>query len=205
MTDTQAEGQEVMEQEQIETHKTIMGSESGSFNIEQTLKEFSSGVDKCAGWVHKTSISSMDEKAMEGVLNGIGSVLAGGSFQVSACGSIPLHGLDDHYFGLRFGEIYRDDDCVHGDIEASLVLSVENGECTSATLTIKDDDGSILMERRLDNGLTSAEVDVQPHKGIIDVGSENGRKFAQKVALAGSLRGMIILDEDYGAIFRDAL
>lgn len=51
----------------------------------------------------------------------------------------------------------------------------------------------------------SAEVDVQPHKGIIDVGSENGRKFAQKVALAGSLRGMIILDEDYGAIFRDAL
>lgn len=158
MTDTQAEGQEVMEQEQIETHKTIMGSESGSFNIEQTLKEFSSGVDKCAGWVHKTSISSMDEKAMEGVLNGIGSVLAGGSFQVSACGSIPLHGLDDHYFGLRFGDIYRDDDCVHGDIESSLVLSVENGECTSATLTIKDDDGSILMERRLDNGLTSGEV-----------------------------------------------
>lgn len=51
----------------------------------------------------------------------------------------------------------------------------------------------------------SAEVDVQPHKGIIDVGAENGRKFAQKVALAGSLRGMIILDEDYGAIFRDAL
>ena len=51
----------------------------------------------------------------------------------------------------------------------------------------------------------SAEVDVQPHEGIIDVGSENGRKFAQKVALAGSLRGMIILDEDYGAIFRDAL
>lgn len=51
----------------------------------------------------------------------------------------------------------------------------------------------------------SAEVDVQPHKGIIDVGSENGRKFAQKVALAGSLRGMIILDEDHGAIFRDAL
>ena len=51
----------------------------------------------------------------------------------------------------------------------------------------------------------SAEADVQPHKGIIDVSSENGRKFAQKVALAGSLRGMIILDEDYGAIFRDAL
>lgn len=51
----------------------------------------------------------------------------------------------------------------------------------------------------------SAEVDVQPHKGIIDVGSENGRKFAQKVALAGSLRGTVILDEDYGAIFRDAL
>ena len=40
---------------------------------------------------------------------------------------------------------------------------------------------------------------------VIDVGSENGRKFAQKVALAGALRGMIILDEEYGAIFRDAL
>lgn len=51
----------------------------------------------------------------------------------------------------------------------------------------------------------SAEVDVQPHKGIIDVGSENGRKFAQKVALAGSLRGTVILDEEYGAIVRDAL
>lgn len=51
----------------------------------------------------------------------------------------------------------------------------------------------------------SAEVDVQPHRGIIDVGSESGRKFAQKVALAGSLRGAVILDEDYGAIVRDAL
>lgn len=51
----------------------------------------------------------------------------------------------------------------------------------------------------------SAEVDVQPHKGIIDVGSENGHKFAQKVALAGSLRGTVILDEEYGAIVRDAL
>lgn len=51
----------------------------------------------------------------------------------------------------------------------------------------------------------SAEVDVQPHKGIIDVGSENGRKFAQKVALAGALRGTVILDEDYGAIVRHVL
>lgn len=51
----------------------------------------------------------------------------------------------------------------------------------------------------------SAEVDVQPHKGIIDVGSENGRKFAQKVALAGALRGAVILDEDYGAIVRHVL
>ena len=51
----------------------------------------------------------------------------------------------------------------------------------------------------------SAEVDVQPHEGIIDVGSENGRKFAQKVALAGSLRGTVILDEEYGAIVRHVL
>lgn len=49
----------------------------------------------------------------------------------------------------------------------------------------------------------SAEVDVQPHRGIIDVGSESGRKFALKVFLAGSLRGTVILDEDYGAIVRD--
>lgn len=51
----------------------------------------------------------------------------------------------------------------------------------------------------------SAEVDVQPHRGIIDVRSESGRKFALKVFLAGSLRGTVILDEDYGAIVRDAL
>lgn len=51
----------------------------------------------------------------------------------------------------------------------------------------------------------SAEVDVQPHEGIIDVGSESGRKFALKVFLAGSLRGTVILDEDYGAIVRDVL
>lgn len=51
----------------------------------------------------------------------------------------------------------------------------------------------------------SAEVDVQPHEGIIDVGSENGRKFAQKVALAGSLRGTVILDEEYGVIVRHVL
>lgn len=158
MTDTQAEGQEVMEQEQIETHKTTMGSESGSFNVEHLLKDFSIGVDKCAGWVHKMSISSMDEQAMTGVLNGTVSVLAGGSFQVSAQGSIPLHGLDDHYFGLRCGEIYRDDECVHGDIEASIVVDVEDGTCTSATLMIKDDDGSVLIERKLDGSLTSGEV-----------------------------------------------
>jgi hypothetical protein len=51
----------------------------------------------------------------------------------------------------------------------------------------------------------SAEVDVQIHKGIIDVGSENGRKFAQKVALAGALSGTVILDENYGSIVRDTL
>ena len=51
----------------------------------------------------------------------------------------------------------------------------------------------------------SAEVDVQPHEGIIDVGSENGRKFALKVFLAGSLRGTVILDEEYGVIVRHVL
>ena len=139
-----------MEQEQIETHKTTMGSESGSFNVEILLKEFSIGVYKCAGGVHKTSISSMNEKAVDGVLFGMASVLAGGPFQVSAYGRIPLHGLDDHYFGLRFGEIYGDDECVHGDIEASIVVDIDDGACTSATLITKDDDGSVLMESKLD-------------------------------------------------------
>ena len=147
-----------MEQEQIETHKTTMGSESGSFNVEHLLKEFSIGVNKCAGGVHKTSISSMNEKAVDGVLFGMASVLAGGPFQVSAYGRIPLHGLDDHYFGLRFGEIYGDDECVHGNIEASIVVDINDGECTSATLMTKDDDGSVLLERKLDEGLSSGEV-----------------------------------------------
>ena len=147
-----------MEQEQIETHKTTMGSESGSFNVEHLLKEFSIGVHKCAGGVHKTSISSMNEKAVDGVLFGMASVLAGGPFQVSAYGRIPLHGLDDHYFGLRFGEIYGDDECVHGDIEASIVVDIDDGACTSATLITKDDDGSVLMESKLDEDLISGEV-----------------------------------------------
>ena len=135
-----------------------MDSESSSFNVEHVLKEFSIGVSKCAGWVRKTSIYSMDKKAVTGVLFGTGSVLTGGSFQVSAQGSIPLHGLDDHYFGLRFGEIYGDSECVHGDIEASIVVDVGDGACTSATFMTKDDDGSVLLERRLDGGLTSGEV-----------------------------------------------
>lgn len=135
-----------------------MGSESGSFNVEHLLKEFSIGVNKCAGGVHKTSISSMNEKAVDGVLFGMASVLAGGSFQVSAYGRIPLHGLDDHYFGLRCGEIYGDDECVHGDIEASIAVDVEDGACTSAVFALKDDDGSVLMERKLDNNLASGEV-----------------------------------------------
>ena len=147
-----------MEQEQIETHKTTMGSESGSFNVEHLLKEFSIGVNKCAGGVHKTSISSMNEKAVNGVLFGMASVLAGGPFQVSAYGRIPLHGLDDHYFGLRCGEIYGDDECVHGNIEASVVVDIDDGECTSVTLMTEDDDGSVLMERKPDEGLTSGEV-----------------------------------------------
>ena len=135
-----------------------MDSGNSSFNVEHLLKEFSIGVNKCAGGVHKTSISSMDEKAVTSVLLGAVSVLAGGSFQVSAYGRIPLHGLDDHYFGLRCGEIYRDDECVHGNIEASIVVDIDDGECTSATLMTKDDDGSVLLERRLDGGLTSGEV-----------------------------------------------
>ena len=135
-----------------------MGSESGSFNVEHLLKEFSIGVSKCAGGVYKTSISSMDEKAVNGVLFGMASVFAGGSFQVSTYGRIPLHGLDDHYFGLRFGEIYGDDECVHGNIEASIVVDINDGECTSATLITKDDDGSVLLERKLDKDLTGGEV-----------------------------------------------
>ena len=130
-----------------------------SFNVEQLLEEFSSGVDKCAGGVHKTSIRSIDEKAMAGVLFGTDSVLAGGSFQVSAYGRIPLHGLDDHYFGLRCGEIYGDNECVHGNIEASIVVDIDDGECTSATLATRDDDnGDVLIEQRLGSTPTSIEV-----------------------------------------------
>jgi hypothetical protein len=146
------------EQTQDNYMSTTNSNEGISVSTEQLLKEFSSGVNKCAGGVHKTSIRSIDEKAMAGVLFGTDSVLAGGSFQVSAYGRIPLHGLDDHYFGLRCGEIYGDDDCVHGDIEASIVVDIDDGECTSATLITKDDDGSVLLERRLDGGLTSGEV-----------------------------------------------
>lgn len=145
-------------QEKIETRETAMGSENSSFNVEHILKEFSIGVNKCAGGIRKTSISSMDEKAVNDVLFGTVSVFAGGSFQVSTYGRIPLHGLDDHYFGLRCGEIYGDDECVHGNIEASIVVDINDGACTSATLTIKDDDGSVLLERKLDGGLTSGEV-----------------------------------------------
>lgn len=134
------------------------GNKISSLNVGHLLKEFSIGVSKCAGGVHKTSISSMNEKAVDGVLFGMASVLAGGPFQVSAYGRIPLHGLDDHYFGLRFGEIYGDDECVHGNIEASVVVDIDDGECTSVTLMTEDDDGSVLMERKLDEGLTSGEV-----------------------------------------------
>lgn len=147
-----------MGQEQVKAQETTMGSDRSSLNVEQLLEEFSSGVNKCAGGVHKTSISSMNEKAVDGVLFGMASVLAGGPFQVSAYGRIPLHGLDDHYFGLRFGEIYGDDECVHGNIEASIVVDINDGECTSATLMTKDDDGSVLLERKLDEGLSSGEV-----------------------------------------------
>jgi hypothetical protein len=148
----------MMGQEQVKVQEITMGSESGSFNVEHLLKEFSIGVNKCAGGVHKTSISSMNEKAVDGVLFGMASVLAGGSFQVSAYGRIPLHGLDDHYFGLRCGEIYGDDECIHGNIEASVVVDIDDGECTSATLMTKDDDGSVLMESKLDEDLISGEV-----------------------------------------------
>lgn len=147
-----------MGQEQVKAQEITMGSDRSSLNVEQLLEEFSSGVNKCAGGVHKTSISSMNEKAVDGVLFGMASVLAGGPFQVSAYGRIPLHGLDDHYFGLRFGEIYGDDECVHGNIEASIVVDINDGECTSATLMTKDDDGSVLLERKLDEGLSSGEV-----------------------------------------------
>lgn len=136
-----------------------MRSENISFNIEHTLKEFSSGVERCIGQVLKTSISSADDKAMAGVLIGDISVFSppGNSFQVSSHGSIPLHGLDDQYFGLRFGEMFRDDVCIHGNLEVSVIMSVDNGVCTSATLATNDH-GNVLLEKRLGSTLTSGEV-----------------------------------------------
>lgn len=136
-----------------------MRIENISFNIEHTLKEFSSGVERCIGQVLKTSISSADDKAMAGVLIGDISVFSplGNSFQVSSHGSIPLHGLDDQYFGLRFGEMFRDDVCIHGNLEVSVIMSVDNGVCTSATLATNDH-GNVLLEKRLGSTLTSGEV-----------------------------------------------
>ena len=52
-----------MGQEQVKVQEITMGSDRSSLNVEQLLEEFSSGVNKCAGWVRKTSISSIDEKA----------------------------------------------------------------------------------------------------------------------------------------------
>ena len=137
-----------------------MRSENISFNIEHTLKEFFSGVERCIGQVLKTSISSADDKAMAGVLSGDIGVFSplGNSFQVSSHGSIPLHGLDDQYFGLRFGEMFRDDVCIHGGLEASVFMSVDNGVCTSASLATNDDDGNVLLEQNLGSTLTSGEV-----------------------------------------------
>lgn len=140
---------------------TTDNHEEGSLNVEQVLKEFSLSVEKCIGQVLKTSISSADDKAMAGVLSGDIGVFSplGNSFQVSSHGSIPLHGLDDQYFGLRFGEMFRDDVCIHGSIKASVVMSVDNGVCTSATLATRDDDnGDVLIEQRLDSTPTSIEV-----------------------------------------------
>lgn len=145
-----------------ETRKSedTSNNEDISVSAEQVLKEFSSGVEKCIGQVLKTSISSTDEKAMAGVLSGDISVFSslGNSFQISSHGSIPLHGLDDQYFGLRFGEMFRDDVCIHGILEASVVMSVDNGVCTSASFTTNDDDGNVLLEQNLGSTLTSGEV-----------------------------------------------
>lgn len=139
---------------------TASNNETGSLNVEETLKEFSSGVEKCIGQVLKTSISSADDKAMAGVLSGDISVFSplGNSFRISSHGSIPLHGLDDQYFGLRFGEMFRDDVCIHGGLEASVVMSVDNGVCTSASLTTKDDDRNVLLRQNIGSALTSGEV-----------------------------------------------
>lgn len=139
---------------------TTSNNETGSLNVKQTLKEFSTGVEKCIGQVLKTSISSADDKVMVGVLSGDISVFSplSNSFQISSYGSIPLHGLDDQYFGLRFGEMFRDDVCIHGSLEASVFMSVDNGVCTSASLATNDDDGNVLLEQNLGSTLTSGEV-----------------------------------------------
>lgn len=139
---------------------TTDNHEEGSLNVEQVLKEFSLSVEKCIGQVLKTSISSADDKVMVGVLSGDISVFSplSNSFQISSHGSIPLHGLDDQYFGLRFGEMFRDDVCIHGSLEASVVMSVDNGVCTSASFTTKDDNGNVLLEQNLGSTLTSGEV-----------------------------------------------
>jgi hypothetical protein len=139
---------------------TTSNNETGSLNVKQTLKEFSTGVEKCIGQVLKTSISSADDKAMAGVLSGDISVFSplSNSFQISSHGSIPLHGLDDQYFGLRFGEMFRDDVCIHGGLEASVFMSVDNGVCISATLATNDDNGNVLLEQHLDSTPTSSEV-----------------------------------------------
>lgn len=160
-----------------------MRSENISFNIEHTLKEFFTGVEKCIGQVLKTSISSTDEKAMAGVLSGDISVFSplGNSFQISSHGSIPLHGLDDQYFGLRFGEMFRDDECIHGSLEASVVMSVYNGVYTSASLTTNDDDGNVLLEKRLSSTLTSGEVIEFIQKSRVIVELKNVFKGSQVV------------------------
>ena len=117
-------------------------------------------MEKCIGQVLKTSLSSADKKAMDDVLSGDISVFSplSNSFQISSHGSIPLHGLDDQYFGLRFGEMFRDDMCIHGILEASVVMSVDNGVCMSASLVTNDDNGNVLLEQNLGSTLTSGEV-----------------------------------------------
>lgn len=134
-------------------------NEGISVSAEQLLKEFFLGVEKCIGQVLKTSISSADDKVMAGVLSGDIGVFSplGNSFQISSHGIIPLHGLDDQYFGLRFGEMFRDDVCIHGGLEASVFMSVDNGVCTSASLATNDH-GNVLLEQNLGSTLTSGEV-----------------------------------------------
>lgn len=143
-----------MGQKQVKAWETTMGGENGLLDVEKTLEEFSLSVERCDGGVCKTSVSSIDKKAMAEVLSGKNSVFSGGRFQVAVYGSVPLHGLDDHYFGLT-SESFCDMACVHGDIETSAVFDVEDGVCKSAVLTTKDDGGGILLTRDLDSNLGS--------------------------------------------------